>query len=92
MDIPFLKKGIRNVMKWQHLMEKENLSEKPMPELFGVVLRDDVLSRHIWDYKTLGALVSKVPDDKILLLDLAVDCVISISGIRKLTGNITRLL
>lgn len=29
--------------------------------------------RHIWDYKTLGALVSKVPDDKILLLDLAVD-------------------
>ncbi len=29
--------------------------------------------RHIWDYKTLGALVSKVPDDKMLLLDLAVD-------------------
>lgn len=29
--------------------------------------------RDIWDYKTLGALVSKVPDDKMLLLDLAVD-------------------
>lgn len=29
--------------------------------------------RHIWDYKTLEALVSKVPDDKMLLLDLAVD-------------------
>lgn len=29
--------------------------------------------RHIWDYETLGALVSKVPDDKMLLLDLAVD-------------------
>ena len=29
--------------------------------------------RHIWDYNTLKALVSKVPDDKMLLLDLAVD-------------------
>lgn len=29
--------------------------------------------RHIWDYETLGALLSKVPDDKMLLLDLAVD-------------------
>ncbi len=29
--------------------------------------------RHIWDYETLGALVSHVPDDKMLLLDLAVD-------------------
>ena len=29
--------------------------------------------RYIWDYETLGALVSKVPDDKMLLLDLAVD-------------------
>ena len=29
--------------------------------------------RNIWDYETLGALVSKVPDDKLLLLDLAVD-------------------
>lgn len=29
--------------------------------------------RDIWDYETLGALVSKVPDDKMLLLDLAVD-------------------
>ncbi len=29
--------------------------------------------RHIWDYETLGALVSKVPDKKMLLLDLAVD-------------------
>ena len=29
--------------------------------------------RHIWDYKTLQALVSRVPDDKMLLLDLAVD-------------------
>lgn len=29
--------------------------------------------RGIWDYKTLEALVSKVPDDKMLLLDLAVD-------------------
>lgn len=29
--------------------------------------------RDIWDEKTLGALVSKVPDDKLLLLDLAVD-------------------
>ncbi|MEG0815189.1 MAG: alpha-N-acetylglucosaminidase [Mucinivorans sp.] len=29
--------------------------------------------RDIWDYKTLQALVSKVPDDKMLLLDLAVD-------------------
>lgn len=27
----------------------------------------------IWDYETLAALVSKVPDDKILLLDLAAD-------------------
>lgn len=29
--------------------------------------------RHIWDYETLQSLVSKVPDDKMLLLDLAVD-------------------
>ena len=29
--------------------------------------------RHIWDYETLEALVSKVPDEKMLLLDLAVD-------------------
>lgn len=29
--------------------------------------------RHIWDEQTLGALVSKVPDEKMLLLDLAVD-------------------
>lgn len=29
--------------------------------------------RDIWDYKTLQALVSKVPNDKMLLLDLAVD-------------------
>ena len=29
--------------------------------------------RHIWDYETLKSLVSKVPDDKMLLLDLAVD-------------------
>lgn len=29
--------------------------------------------RHIWDYETLGALVSKVPNDKMLLLDLAED-------------------
>ena len=29
--------------------------------------------RYIWDYETLGALVSRVPDDKMLLLDLAVD-------------------
>ena len=29
--------------------------------------------RNIWDYETLGALLSKVPDDKMLLLDLAVD-------------------
>lgn len=29
--------------------------------------------RQIWDYETLQALVSKVPDDKLLLLDLAVD-------------------
>ncbi len=29
--------------------------------------------RNIWDYKTLEALVSEVPDNKMLLLDLAVD-------------------
>ena len=29
--------------------------------------------RHIWNYETLQALVSKVPDDKMLLLDLAED-------------------
>ncbi len=29
--------------------------------------------RYIWDYETLGALVSRVPDQKMLLLDLAVD-------------------
>lgn len=29
--------------------------------------------RHIWDYETLQSLVSKVPNDKMLLLDLAVD-------------------
>lgn len=29
--------------------------------------------RYIWDYETLKSLVSKVPDDKMLLLDLAVD-------------------
>lgn len=29
--------------------------------------------RHIWDEKTLGALVSKVPNEKLLLLDLAAD-------------------
>ncbi len=29
--------------------------------------------RHIWDYETLQSLVSKVPDDKMLLLDLAED-------------------
>ncbi len=29
--------------------------------------------KYIWDYETLEALVSRVPDDKMLLLDLAVD-------------------
>ncbi len=29
--------------------------------------------RDIWDYKTLAALISEVPDDKMILLDLAVD-------------------
>lgn len=29
--------------------------------------------RHIWDVETLGALVSRVPDQKLMLLDLAVD-------------------
>lgn len=29
--------------------------------------------RNIWDYETLQALLSRVPDDKMLLLDLAVD-------------------
>ena len=29
--------------------------------------------RHIWDKRTLAALISKVPDDKMLLLDEAVD-------------------
>ncbi|MGL4851914.1 MAG: alpha-N-acetylglucosaminidase TIM-barrel domain-containing protein [Phocaeicola sp.] len=29
--------------------------------------------RYIWDYETLAALVSKVPDNKMMLLDLAVD-------------------
>lgn len=29
--------------------------------------------RHIWDYETLQALVSKVPDNKMMLLDLAED-------------------
>ena len=29
--------------------------------------------RHIWDYETLKALVSRVPDDRMLLLDLAAD-------------------
>lgn len=29
--------------------------------------------RHIWDYETLKSLVSRIPDDKMLLLDLAVD-------------------
>lgn len=29
--------------------------------------------RYIWDYETLQALVSKVPDDKMMLLDLAAD-------------------
>lgn len=29
--------------------------------------------RHIWDYETLQALVSKVPDDRMMLLDLATD-------------------
>lgn len=29
--------------------------------------------RNIWDYETLQALVSKVPDDKMMLLDLAAD-------------------
>lgn len=29
--------------------------------------------RHIWDYETLQALVSRVPDDRMLLLDLAAD-------------------
>ena len=29
--------------------------------------------RDIWDYETLGALVSKVPNERLLLLDLAVD-------------------
>lgn len=29
--------------------------------------------RHIWDQETLGALVSRVPDNKMILLDLAVD-------------------
>lgn len=29
--------------------------------------------RHIWDYETTKALLEKVPDDKMLILDLAVD-------------------
>lgn len=36
-------------------------------------LVDSFNEMDIWDYETLGALVSRVPDEKMLLLDLAVD-------------------
>lgn len=76
MDIPFPPKGTK---------EREELMAKYGNEVYTSIsdANPDAVwvmqgwmfgyMRNIWDYETLGALVSKVPDDKMLILDLAVD-------------------
>jgi len=76
MDIPFPEKG--NPERYSLLAEygekvynsmvsgNKNATWVMMGWMFG-------FQRDIWDYETLSALLSKVPDDRMLLLDLAVD-------------------
>lgn len=76
MDIPFPPKGTK---------EREELMAKYGNEVYTSIsaANPDAVwvmqgwmfgyMRDIWDYETLGALVSKVPDNKMLILDLAVD-------------------
>lgn len=76
MDIPFPPKGTK---------EREELMAKYGNEVYSSIsaANPDAVwvmqgwmfgyMRQIWDYETLAALVSKVPDDKMLILDLAVD-------------------
>jgi len=76
MDIPFPDKGTkeRYELAASYGEKVYNSIKKANPQatwvmqgwMFGY-------QRHIWDYETLEALVSKVPDDKMILLDLAVD-------------------
>lgn len=76
MEIPFPKKG--NPKRYEmaaHYGEKVYEGIKAANPNAVWVMQGWMFGyqRHIWDYKTLGALVSKVPDNKMLLLDLAVD-------------------
>lgn len=76
MDIPFPEKG--NPERYEmaaHYGEKVYESIKAANPKATWVMQGWMFGyqRHIWDYETLGALVSRVPDDKMLLLDLAVD-------------------
>lgn len=76
MDIPFPAKGSR---------ERHDLLASYGEKVYTSIRRGNPgatwvmqgwmfgYQRDIWDYETLGALVSKVPDDKMILLDLAVD-------------------
>ena len=76
MDIPFPPKGTQ---------ERTDLLAKYGDEVYSSIKAGNPdavwvmqgwmfgYMRQIWDYETLGALLSKVPDDKMLLLDLAVD-------------------
>lgn len=76
MDIPFPEKGTK---------ERTRLLASYGEKVYGSIRKGNPKAtwvmqgwmfgyqRDIWDYETLGALVSKVPDDKMLLLDLAVD-------------------
>lgn len=76
MDIPFPKKGdpkrYKMAARYGKTMYESIRSANPKAVwvmqgwMFGY-------QRDIWDYETLGALVSEVPDDKMLLLDLAAD-------------------
>lgn len=76
MEIPFPEKG--NPKRYEmaaHYGEKVYESIKAANPDAVWVMQGWMFGyqRHIWDFETLGALVSKVPDDRMLLLDLAVD-------------------
>ena len=76
MEIPFPEKG--NPARYEmaaHYGEKVYQAIKAANPKAVWVMQGWMFGymRHIWDEETLRALVSKVPDQKMLLLDLAVD-------------------
>ena len=76
MDIPFPEKGDPERYRMAALYgEKVYNSIKRANKNAVWVMQGWMFGyqRHIWDYETLGALLSRVPDQKMLLLDLAVD-------------------